>query len=152
LGPEAEQALAGILRGVEDLPAMIGKGRGVGSNSWVVSGEHTATGLPLLANDPHLGISVPGIWHQMGLHCRTVGPECPFEVSGFRFAGLPGVVIGHNDQVAWGFTNLGPDVVDLSLEQVRDDDTVRVGNRWEPMTVRTEEIAVLGEDSEQLTV
>lgn len=152
LGAEAEQALAGVLRGVEGLPAMIGKGRGVGSNSWVVSGEHTESGLPLLANDPHLGISVPGIWHQMGLHCRTVGPDCPFDVSGFTFSGLPGVVIGHNDQVAWGFTNLGPDVVDLALEKVSGD-RVRVGDGWQRMEVRTEEIHVLGRDEpEELVV
>src|SRR5690606_22722909 len=127
LGPGVERVLEEVLAGVERLPVLVGRGNGVGSNSWVVAGEHTSSGLPLLANDPHLGISVPGIWHQMGLHCRTVGPECPFDVGGFTFSGLPGVVIGHNDQIAWGFTNLGPDVVDLSLEQVRDDDTARVG-------------------------
>ena len=88
-------------------------GDGIGSNSWVVSGDHTATGKPLLANDPHLARSMPGIWYQMGLHCRTVDAACPFDVTGFTFSGLPGVVIGHNRDIAWGFTNLDPDVTDL---------------------------------------
>ena len=98
------------------------RGRGIGSNSWVVAGEHTATGKPLLANDPHLGISLPGIWYQMGLHCREVSRRLPFDVAGFTFSGVPGVVIGHNADIAWGFTNLGPDVTDLYLEQVEGDD------------------------------
>ena len=79
------------------------------------------TGKPLLANDPHLGAGIPGIWYQIGLHCRTVSAACPFDVSGFTFSGLPGVVIGHNQRIAWGFTNLGPDVSDFYLEQVRGD-------------------------------
>jgi penicillin G amidase len=56
---------------------------------------------------------MPGTWYQMGLHCTTVSRACPFDVSGFTFAGLPGVVIGHNAHIAWGFTNVDPDVEDL---------------------------------------
>src|SRR5258706_12545383 len=82
---------------------------GIGSNSWVVSGEHTTTGMPLLANDPHLSIQMPSIWFQVGLHCVEKTADCPFEVAGFSFAGVPGVIIGHNDGIAWGFTNVGPD-------------------------------------------
>ena len=59
---------------------------------------------------------MPGIWYQMGLHC-----DCEFNVAGFTFAGVPGVVIGHNARIAWGFTNLGPDVTDLYLERVDGD-------------------------------
>ena len=103
------------------LPAMLGEGDGIGSNSWVVDGDHSATGAPILANDPHLGVSVPGVWMQMGLHCRTVTDDCPLDVAGFTFSGVPGVIIGHNDRVAWGFTNLGPDVSDLYLEKVEGD-------------------------------
>ena len=80
----------------------------------------TSTGKPLLANDPHLSPSMPGIWYQMGLHC-----ECEFNVAGFTFSGVPGVVIGHNDRIAWGFTNLDPDVTDLYLEKVEGDTRVR---------------------------
>ena len=70
-----------------------------------------------LADDPHLAIQMPSIWHQIGLHCRTVGPSCPYDVVGVSFAGVPGVVIGHNQRIAWGVTNLGPDVQDLFIEK-----------------------------------
>ena len=68
----------------------------------------------------------------MGLHCRTVGPDCPLRVAGFTFSGVPGVVIGHNAEIAWGFTNLGSDVTDLYVERVRGD-TWRRGRDWLPL-------------------
>jgi len=145
LSPEMVDALENINAGVESIPALMGRGSGIGSNSWVVSGEHSATGKPILANDPHLGISVPGVWYQMGLHCREVTEACPFDVSGFTFAGLPGVVIGHNQQIAWGFTNLGPDVVDLYLEKV-DGQTYLYDGEQVPMETRDETIDVFGRD------
>ena len=101
-------ALRRVGRGLAHIPQLLGHGSGIGSNSWVVDGAHTTTGLPLLANDPHLGVSIPGIWMQIGLHCRVVGPGCPLDVSGFTFSGVPGVVLGHNADIAWGFTNLEP--------------------------------------------
>ena len=119
--------LAGLHRTLERLPSFVGRGDGVGSNSWVVDGEHSETGEPLLANDPHLGVSMPGIWMQMGLHCTTVSSECPLDVAGFTFSGVPGVIIGHNADIAWGFTNLGPDVTDLYLERVTGDEWVQDG-------------------------
>jgi len=103
---------------------------GVGSNSWVVAGSHTASGKPLLANDPHLGPVMPSIWYQMGLHCRVLSNACPYDVAGFTFSGLPGVVIGHNNKIAWGFTNLGPDVTDLYLEKVSGSGYVVDGKVW----------------------
>jgi penicillin amidase len=124
---------------------MLGRGDGLGSNAWVVDGDHSTTGKPILANDPHLGVSVPGIWYQMGLHCTRLTEECPFDVSGFTFSGLPGVVIGHNQQIAWGFTNLGPDVVDLYLEKI-EGKTYRYDGRARPLTLRDEDIEVLGRD------
>jgi penicillin amidase len=111
---------------------------GIGSNSWVVGGEHTESGAPILVNDPHLGVSMPGIWYQIGLHC-----ECGYRVSGFSFSGVPGVVIGHNDRIAWGFTNLGHDVTDLYLERV-DGDRYLVDGEWRPLTVQEETIRVAG--------
>ena len=117
------QALADLKDGLDAMPALFGRGSGLGSNSWVVDGEHSATGKPLLANDPHLGTSLPGIWYQVGLHCNEVSAACPYDVAGFSFSGVPGVVIGHNQDIAWGFTNLGPDVTDLYLEKVD-------GKRW----------------------
>jgi len=83
----------------------------LGSNNWVVSGDHTATGKPLLANDTHLELSVPSIWYQM--HLTSPG----WNVKGFTLPGAPLVVIGHNDRIAWGFTNNGADVQDLYVEK-----------------------------------
>ncbi len=133
------------------MPSFLGRGDGLGSNSWVVDGEHSSTGAPLLANDPHLGVGMPGIWIQVGLHCRTVSDACPFDVSGFTFSGVPGVIIGHNADIAWGFTNLGPDVTDLYVERVRDDEWFRDGE-WQPLRTRTETIEVAGGDDETLEV
>jgi penicillin G amidase len=146
-----EAALATVADAIDRLPELVGRGDGIGSNSWVVGPERSATGAPLLANDPHLGTSLPGVWMQMGLHCRTVSPECPLEVSGFTFSGVPGVMIGHNADIAWGFTNLGPDVTDLYLERVRDV-TWRYDKEWRPMAVRTETIEVRGAEDVELRI
>ena len=129
----------------------LGSSGGIGSNSWVVSGDLTTTGAPLLANDPHLAPSMPGVWYQMGLHCRSVSTSCPFDVSGFTFAGLPGVIIGHNADVAWGFTNLDPDVTDLFLEKVRGGRYLYDGS-WRPLQERDEVIRVKGAPSRTITV
>jgi len=85
---------------------------GLGSNNWVISGEHTATGRPFLANDPHLTINVPPIWLEMGLECQE------YKVSGETIPGVPLVIIGHNEYLAWGITNSYVDVQDLYLEKV----------------------------------
>src|SRR5690606_24439720 len=81
-----------------------------GSNNWVVSGDKTESGMPILADDPHLGLSTPSIWYQMHLE----SPEQ--NVSGVIFAGIPGIILGHNEEIAWGVTNVGPDVQDLYIE------------------------------------
>ena len=81
------------------------------SNNWVVSGKRSATGKPLLANDPHIPASAPGIWYQTQLIAPGV------HVAGVTFAGLPGIVAGHNERIAWGVTNLGPDVQDVYVEK-----------------------------------
>ncbi len=146
-----QAAYAAVSRALAAVPATVGRGDGIGSNSWVVSGSRTATGKPLLANDPHLGTSIPGIWYQVGLNCRTVSEACPFKVTGYSFSGLPGVVIGHNDKVAWGFTNLGPDVTDFFLEQVSGDSYLRDGKQV-PLTMRTETIKIGGGGEQTITV
>ena len=124
---------------------------GIGSNSWVVDGEHSTTGAPILANDPHLGVSLPGVWMQVGLHCRTVSDACPYDVPGFSFSGVPGVIIGHNADIAWGFTNLGPDVTDLYVERINGD-TWRYGGENRPLRTRTETIKVADGDDVEITV
>ncbi len=150
-GGGAQQALSGALDAVSAVPSLLGGGDEVGSNSWVVSGALTATGRPLLANDPHLAPGLPGIWYQMGLHCRQPSAACPFDVSGYTFAGVPGVVIGHNARIAWGFTNLGPDVTDFYLEQVQGNSYLRDG-KYLPLTTRTETIKVAGAAPVTITV
>ena len=143
---DAVRALTDLRAGLDRMPEMLGRGDGIGSNSWVVDGEHSSTGLPLLANDPHLGISQPGIWMQMGLHCRELSADCTLESSGFTFAGVPGVIIGHNADIAWGFTNLSPDVTDLYLEQIEGSTWIQDGEA-KPLELRTETIKVRdGED------
>jgi penicillin G amidase len=151
IGPAAANALEAVRRGVDAIPDLLGRGSGIGSNSWVVSGEHTVSGKPLLANDPHLQTSIPGIWYPMGLHCRTVNDDCPFDVSGFTFSGLPGVVIGHNRDIAWGMTNLDPDVMDLYLEKVSGKTYLRDGQQV-PLTERDEVIRIAGHSSKLFTV
>ena len=136
-------ALKTATAALDAVPELVGQGDGVGSNSWVVSGAHTTTGKPLLANDPHLAPTIPGIWYQMGLHCRVLSAGCPYDVAGFTFAGLPGVVIGHNDKISWGFTNLPADVTDLYLEKVVGDTYERDG-KYVPLTTHQETINVGG--------
>jgi penicillin amidase len=116
----------------------------IGSNSWVVSGAHTNTGMPLLMNDPHLAAQMPSIWYQVGLHCNNVSDACPFDVAGFSFAGVPGVVIGHNADIAWGFTNLGPDVQDLYIEKLNPENPnqYEYKGEWLDMDIRTETLKV----------
>ncbi len=145
LPAELVDSLDRLGQGLAKMPELMGKGTGVGSNSWVVSGDRSTTGEPILANDPHLGTSVPGIWYQTGLHCREVSEACPFDVTGFTFSGLPGVVIGHNQQIAWGFTNLGPDVLDLYLEKVKGK-RYRYDGKLRRLDTREESIEVFGED------
>jgi penicillin amidase len=140
-----------VAKVLDGLPVMVGRGDGIGSNSWVVGPQRSSTGKPLLANDPHLAVGIPGVWYQTGLHCRSVSAACPFDVAGFSFAGLPGIVVGHNQSIAWGITNLGPDVSDFYLEQVHGD-TYRRGRRYLPLKERNETIKVAGGQDVTTTV
>ena len=109
---------------------------GIGSNDWVVGPGMSQTGGALLANDPHLGISMPSIWFINGLHCRTVSDACPYDVAGVSFPGVPGVVLGHNARIAWGATNIDPDVQDLVIETVDPADPNALPPRWGVHPVR----------------
>ena len=149
--PAVSASLAKTRDAAEALPALLGTGDGIGSNSWVVDGSHSATGEPILANDPHLSPSMPGIWYQVGLHCRELTEACPYDVSGFSFSGMPGVVVGHNRRVAWGVSTMYADVTDLYLERV-DGDTYEYKGKQLPLTTRRERIKVAGEKSRTITV
>jgi len=148
---DLQQALTSAQRALDAVPHLVGDGAGLGSNSWVVAGEHTESGEPILANDPHLGISAPGIWAQVGLRCAPVSGDCPYDVAGFANAGMPGVVIGHDAHLAWGLTNLGADVTDFFLERVDGESTV-VDDGTAPITSRQETIKVNGGDPVRITV
>jgi penicillin amidase len=108
------------------------------SNNWVVNGNHTLTGKPLLANDPHLRPTAPSIWHLVHLSAPGVN------VAGVATAGLPGVIIGHNDRIAWGFTNVGPDVQDLYVEKFNPDNPkqYQTPSGWQDAVIRHEQIKV----------
>ncbi len=109
-----------------------------GSNNWVVSGDKTKSGKPLLADDPHLSLGTPSIWYQMQLESPEVN------VSGVIFAGIPGIILGHNEQIAWGVTNTGPDVQDLYIEKrsEKDPDLFLYDGKWEKATIVQEPIKV----------
>ena len=142
-----DEAWAGLQHNLSLMDAALGPmGDGIGSNSWAVSGKLTATGKPLLANDPHLEIQMPSIWYQVDMHCQPKTDQCPFAMAGFSFAGVPGVVIGHNDRIAWGFTNTGPDVMDLYIEKVNpaNPDQYEVNGQWVNFDTRVETINVSG--------
>jgi penicillin amidase len=118
----------------------------LGSNNWVVSGAYTATGKPLLANDTHLELTIPPIWYEA--HLTATG----WNVKGFTLPGGPLVVIGHNDRIAWGFTNNGADVQDLYIETFNpaNPDEYRVKNEWKRAEVDEETIHVKGQPDEHL--
>jgi penicillin amidase len=108
------------------------------SNNWVVSGKRTASGKPLLANDPHIPASAPNVWYQTELIAPGI------HVAGVTFPGLPGIIIGHNERIAWGVTNLGPDVQDLYVEKFDKDNPTKyqTPTGWRDAEVRHEQINV----------
>ena len=149
------RTLAALQHNASLLDAALGPASdGIGSNSWVVSGALTTTGRPILANDPHLEIQMPSIWYQVDLHCMPKSDRCPYEVGGFSFAGVPGVIIGHNDKIAWGFTNTGPDVMDLFIEKVNPANLnqYQMNGGWVNFQTRTETINVVGGSPVTITV
>src|SRR5258708_909251 len=94
------ETLAALQQNAALLDSVLGPaGEGIGSNSWAVAGTLTTTGQPILANDPHLGIQMPSIWYQIDLHCTQKSAACPYEVTGFSFAGLPRVIIRHTAKI-----------------------------------------------------
>ena len=151
VAPAVSASLAKTRDAAEALPALLGTGEGIGSNSWVVDGSRSGTGEPILANDPHLSPSMPGIWYQVGLHCREVTETCPYDVSGFSFSGMPGVVVGHNRRIAWGVSTMYADVTDLYLERV-DGDRYEYKGKQLPLETRRETIKVAGGKSRTITV
>ena len=123
-------------------PALPARPPANGSNSWVLAGTRTTTGKPILANDPHLGLGAPSVWYLAHLDC----PE--FRAIGATLPGIPGIVLGRNDRIAWGFTNLTADVQDLYVEKLAegDPDSYVAPDGPRPMTVRAEVVRVRDAD------
>ncbi|AZG14353.1 penicillin acylase family protein [Cupriavidus pauculus] len=121
---------------------------GMGSNNWVVSGAHTRSGKPLLANDPHLGLQAPALWYFA--HLQAPG----LDLTGATLPGAPLVVLGHNQRIAWGFTNTAPDVQDLFIERIDPSNPARyqTPDGWAPFETYTETIHVKGEPDVTLRV
>jgi len=167
-GPDAEEGAvattptagmsgaSGVLqeaqRALDAVPAVLGQGPDIGSNSFVVSGSRTASGKPIIGNDPHLDIDYPSVWSQVGLHCTALDEDCTFDVEGFSFAGLPGVVIGRNPQLAWAFTNLSGDSSDLVVEQNAGEGAYRRDGACLAYKTRTETFKVAGGEPFEMEV
>jgi penicillin amidase len=119
-----------------------------GSNNWAVSGSRTATGAPLLANDPHLGLTLPSIWYEVQL----TTPE--YNTYGVSFPGAPGVILGFNENIAWGSTNVGADVMDYYEIEFRDStmSEYRYDGSWQQVHVRSETLQVRGGEPEILKI
>lgn len=149
---EVSPQLEAVQAALDAVPTLLGEGAYVGSNSFVISGQYTQSGLPILANDPHLTSGAPGVWYQVGLHCTAQTEDCTFDVSGFSFAGMPGVIIGRNAQLSWGLTNMGADVTDFFLERINSDGTYRYGAENRELEECTEVIEVAGGESFSIRV
>lgn len=128
-----------LLSQYEQIKSWLGPaGANQGSNNWVVAPKQSSSGRAILCNDPHLSLTMPGVWYENHLHC----PE--MHVSGVTFAGAPGVVIGHNERIAWGVTNAFVDVQDLYIERPHPQKAnhFAYGDGWEEARVVEEKIVV----------
>lgn len=151
--------LAQASEGIRDWTAALGIAEGKGSNNWVVDGSRTTSGKPLLANDPHLGLSAPAIWYFARLQAPDTADMKGMDVIGATLPGTPFVVLGRTEGVAWGFTNTGPDVQDLYLEAIHPDDPSRYrvpaeGDTpaWAAFETRQEVVSVKGQPDVRHTV
>ncbi len=109
-----------------------------GSNDWVVSGAHTVTGKPLLSNDMHLGHQMPNLWYEAHLKSGSL------DVAGVTLPGMPYVIVGHNQRIAWGFTNVGPTVTDAFIENFNGQGAYQTPQGWQQPEHRAELIHVKG--------
>ncbi len=146
---------------MQDWANALGDGEGKGSNNWVVAGARSATGHPLLANDPHLGLSAPAIWYFARLQAPEADGIAGMDVMGATLPGTPFVVLGRTTEVAWGFTNTGPDVQDLYLEQINPANPAQYrvpappgseAPAWADFSTREEVIRVKGQADVRHTV
>jgi penicillin amidase len=139
---ERTQTLSAPGADIQALPALLGHtcdSCAPGSNEWVISGKHTASGKPLLSNDMHLSLTVPNIWYMADLHAPG------FHAAGVTLVGVPFVVAGHNEHVAWGYTALYADVQDLYVEKLDGKGNYQAADgSWKPLEIDHEIIHVHG--------
>ncbi|MBE9602126.1 penicillin acylase family protein [Pedobacter sp. MC2016-24] len=135
--PEAPASASEIITG--DIQTKQ-KEEGIGSNNWALSGAKTASGFPILANDPHLDLSLPSIWYQIQLHAPGLNAY------GVSLPGAPGIIIGFNQQIAWGVTNVAADVLDFYQVKFKDDShkSYWYNNQWKNTSTRLEKIVIRG--------
>ena len=141
------KSIATNMGGIEEI--LGATGMGVGSNSWVISGKRTATGKPILADDPHLAVQMPSIWYEIGLHCTTgITNNCPYNVTGFSFPGVPGIIVGHINRIACGVTNVMSDTMDLYIEKInpQNPNQYEMNGKWVDMQLVKEEIKVASQE------
>jgi penicillin G amidase len=132
-------------RGAIDIPQPVPEAVN-GSNDWVVSGAHTVTGKPLLSNDMHLGHQMPNLWYEAHLKAPAM------DVAGVTLPGVPYVLVGHNQRIAWGFTNVGPTVADAFIENFNAQGAYQTPQGWQQPEHREEIIHVKGEPDVRLDV
>ncbi len=135
-----------------DLDIAFGHGLSLGSNNWVVNGDLTESGAPLMANDMHLSIGIPAIWYEVGLHCRPRNADCPYDVRGLALPATPSIISGHNHRIGWALTNVGPDTQDMYM--MRIDDNNPTAYAWNDSTreiIPREETIEFGDDTPPLT-
>ncbi|HEY7095108.1 MAG TPA: penicillin acylase family protein [Terriglobales bacterium] len=137
-GPESSVATKGSTFLYDDVSLPLDTDYAIGSNNWVVSGAHTISGKPLLSNDMHLGHQMPNLWYEAHLRCAN------YDVAGVTLPGLPFVVVGHNQRIAWGFTNVGPTVEDVYIETFNAAGQYKTPEGWKDPERRHEVIHVKG--------
>jgi penicillin G amidase len=117
-----------------------------GSNDWVVSGAHTVSGKPLLSSDMHLGHQMPNLWYEAHLKCgnQCVNQSSNLDVAGVTLPGMPYVIVGHNQRIAWGFTNVGPTVADAFIENFNGQGAYQTPLGWQQPELRAEVIHIKG--------
>ena len=144
--PKSLFSFSALERRFFDEPSLV-----LGSNDWVVSGEHTVSGKPLLSNDMHLGHQMPNLWY--AAHLRCVSSACGnFDVAGVTLPGYPYVIVGHNQRIAWGFTNVGPTVEDVYVESFNATGQYLTPQGWKEPEHRREVIHIKGKPDEELEV
>jgi len=145
-GPATAQADASVGQLADQVAAWNAELTLPGSNNWVVSGAHTVSGKPLLSNDMHLPVQMPNLWYEA--HLKGAG----FDVAGVTLPGVPFVIVGHNDRIAWGFTNLGANVQDVFIETVNAKNQYKTAQGWVDLRGVTEIIKVKGAKDVKLVI